>query len=85
MNLSPREIRNIKVKDVSINEQILKIGKTKVLLVSGHLIDEFKVYLIDKQPNDFLLMSNRGKKYNLRTIEKIRQINTDKTRLAHEK
>ena len=85
MNLSPREIRNIKVKDVSINEQILKIGKTKVLLVSGHLIDEFKVYFIDKQPNDFLLMSNRGKKYNLRTIEKIRQINIDKTRLAHEK
>ena len=85
LNLSPREIRNIKVKDVSINEQILKIGKTKVLLIPGHLINEFKIYLNDKQPSDFLLMSNRGKKYNLRTIEKIRQMNVDKIRLAPEK
>lgn len=85
MNLSPREIRNIKVKDVSINEQILKIGKTKVLLIPGYFIFKFKQYLTDKQPSNFLLLSNRGKKYNLRTIEKIRQNNIEKLTLAPEK
>lgn len=85
MNLNPREIRNIKVKDVSINEQILKIGKTKVLLIPGHLLNEFKRYLIDKQSNNFLLMSNRGKKYNQRTVELIRHNSIEKLTIAPEK
>lgn len=82
MNLSPREIRNIKVKDVSINEQILRIGKAKVLLIPGHLINEFKLYLTDKQPSNFLLLSNRGKKYNQRTLEQIRHNNIEKLTIA---
>ncbi len=83
MNLSPQEIRNIKIKDISPNEQILKItkfkgNKKKVILISGHLITTFKGYMKDKEPKDLLLMSNRGKRYNLRTIEKIRENSINK-------
>ncbi len=88
MNLSPREIRNIKLKDVRIEEQILEIAKwkgnkRKMLLIPGHLINSFKEYMGDKQPKDILLMSNRGKMYNQRTIEKIKKNSTN--RLAPEK
>jgi len=83
MNLSPQEIRNIKIKDISPDEQILKItkfrgNKRKILLISGHLITTFKEYMKDKKPKDLLLMSNRGKRYNLRTIENIRENSINK-------
>ena len=47
MNLSPREIRNIKIKDVRIEAQILEIAKwkgneRKMLLIPGYLINSFK-------------------------------------------
>lgn len=88
MNLSPREIRNIKIKDVRIEEQILEIAKwkgneRKMLLIPGHLINFFKEYMNDKQPKDLLLMSARGRRYNLRTIQEIRKQSID--RLAPEK
>jgi len=88
MNLSPREIRNIKIKDVRIEEQILEIAKwkgneRKMLLIPGHLINSFKDNMIDKQSENLLLMSNRGKRYNLRTIEKIKENSIN--RLALEK
>jgi len=88
MNLSPREIRNIKIKDVRIGEQILEIAKwkgneRKMLLIPGHLINSFKEYMNDKQSKDLLLMSARGRRYNLRTIQEIRKQSID--RLAPEK
>ena len=88
MNLSPREIRNIKLKDIRIEEQILEIAKwkgneRKMLLIPGHLINSFKDYMNAKQPKDLLLTSARGKRYNLRTVQKIREQSID--RLAPEK
>lgn len=88
MNLSPREIRNIKLKDVRIEEQILEIAKwkgneRKILLIPGHLINSFKEYMDEKQPKDLLLMGARGRRYNLRTIQQIRKQSID--RLAPEK
>ena len=88
MNLSPREIRNIKVKDIRIEEQILEIAKwkgkeRKMLLILGHLINSFREYMNDKQPKGLLLMSARGKRYNQRTIEKIKENGIN--RLAPEK
>ena len=78
MNLSPREIQNIKVKDISLDEQILRIAKfktieRKVLLIPGHLKEPFNLFMKDKEPKQLLLMSNRGKRYNLRTIQKIKE------------
>jgi hypothetical protein len=88
MNLSPREIRNIRIKDIRIEEQILEIAKRKgnerkMLLIPGHLINSFKENMENKEPKDLLLMSNRGKPYNIRTIEKIKANNIKK--LAPEK
>lgn len=83
MNLSPREIRNIKIKDIRIEEQLLEIAKRKgnerkMLLIPGYLINSFKENMKDKEPKDLLLMSNRDKPYNLRTIVKIKENNIKK-------
>ena len=80
MNLSPREIRNIKIKDIRIEEQILEIAKwkgnqRKMLLILGYLINSFKENRGNKEPKDLLLISNRNKRYNLRTIVKIKENN----------
>ena len=88
MNLSPREIRNIKIKEIRLEEQILEIAerkgnKRKMLLIPGHLINSFKENMANKEQNDLLLMSNRGKPYNLRTIFKIKENKVKK--LAPEK
>lgn len=89
MNLSPLEIRNLKVKDISLNEQLLSITKyktneRKMLLVPGHLIEPLKTYLANKKPEDLLLTGARGKRYNVRTIEMIRSKNIGKLNLAPE-
>ena len=89
MNLSPRELLRIKVQDVSINEQILRIQRykpiqRKMLLISGHLIETFKEHLKDKQFTDTLLQTNRGKRYSCRTIQKIKQNAFKKANLAPE-
>jgi hypothetical protein len=78
MNLSPREIRNMRIKDIRIEEQILEIAerkgnKRKMMLIPGHLINSFKENIADKEQNDLLLMSNRDKPYSLRTIVKIKE------------
>jgi len=44
-----------------------------MLLIPGHLINSFKENMANKEKNDLLLMSNRGKPYNLRTIVKIKE------------
>ena len=89
MNLSPLEIRNLKVKDISLNEQLLSISKyktneRKMLLVPGYLLEPLKNYLANKMPDDLLLTSARGKRYNVRTIEMIRSKNIEKLNLAPE-
>ena len=54
-----------------------------MLLIPGHLINSFKANMNDKQPKNLLLMSARGRRYNLRTIQEIRKQSID--RLAPEK
>jgi len=89
MNLSPREIINLKVKDIHITEQILRIRKfkqieKKVFLLPGHLLGTLKEFTENKEPNDLLLKSGRDKRYNKRTIEIIKQNAFKKANLAPE-
>ncbi len=89
MNLSPLEIRNLKVKDISLNEQLLSISRyktnvRKMLLVPRHLLEPIKNYLANKKPDDLLLTSARSKRYNVRTIEMIKSKNIEKLNSAPE-
>ncbi len=89
MNLSPREIIRLNVKDVNIHEQILRIRKfkevkRKVLLIPGHLLNLFKAFTEKKNPDEPLVKSERNKRYNKRTIQMIKENAFKKANLAPE-
>lgn len=87
MNLSPREITRLNVQDVNINEQILKIRKfkeieIKILLIPGHLLELFKLFTENNNPDEPLVKSERNKRYNKRTILMIKENAFKKANLA---
>jgi hypothetical protein len=68
IKLKPSEIINLKRLD--IKENILKLNKKTIQLPEDILID---LNDLAKKETKYIFISNRNKKYNIRTIQKIRE------------
>ena len=68
VKLKPSEIINLKPLD--IEENILKLNQRRILLPNDILIG---ITNLTKKETKYIFMSNRNKKYSIRTIQKIRE------------
>ncbi len=72
------ELINIKVKDLNLDKNFGfvrngKGGKDRLITLSNNLIPAIKKLIINEnlEEENYLFQSNRGKKYSIRTIQKI--------------
>ncbi|MBU1118864.1 tyrosine-type recombinase/integrase [Patescibacteria group bacterium] len=70
------EVKNIKIKDIDLDEQVIRINEAKgnkdrISIISEKILSRLKQCMACKDKNDVLFESERGGKLHTRTIQKI--------------
>ncbi|MBD3249107.1 hypothetical protein GF336_03615 [Candidatus Woesearchaeota archaeon] len=78
LKLSTGMIINLKIKDIRNN---IMYCRGRRIYIPDSLMHDFYEHTLNRDKNEYLLKSNRDKKYNIRSIQEIRKKALKKCRL----
>lgn len=70
------EVVNLKVKDIDLRELLVRVREAKgkkdrVTILPEKLANKINVFLLDRNPDEYLFMSERGGRLSTRTLQKV--------------